>query len=148
MPPDAPHEPPTTNFSFTKLVVRDLERMAAYYREVFDLHAVKRVRGERIGSDEIDEIVLSPDPSAPWGSLVLLHYVGGAVGSDVGRAPTPPGELILGFTTSDLPALLERVTKAGGRIHAPVKEMPGIGIRVAFATDPEGHLAELVQMLG
>jgi lactoylglutathione lyase len=148
MPPDLLHEQLSVSFGFTKLVVRDLEWMAAYYCEVFDLHAVKRVRGERIGDEEIDEIVLSPDPSAPWGSLVLLRYVGRAVGRDVGRAAAPPGELILGFTTSDLPALLERVKKAGGRIHAPVKEMPEIGIRVAFATDPEGHLSELVQLLG
>jgi hypothetical protein len=35
----------------------------------------------------------------------------------------------------------------GGRIHAPLKEMPELKIRVAFATDPEGHLAELVQVL-
>jgi predicted enzyme related to lactoylglutathione lyase len=130
--------PPET-FSFTKLIVHDLERMAAFYREVYGLHAVNRVRGESIGGEEIDEIMLSPDPKAQWGSLVLLKYLG--------RAPSPGGEVILGFTTADLPALLERVTKAGGRIHAPTKEMPELKIRVAFAADPEGHLAELVQVL-
>jgi predicted enzyme related to lactoylglutathione lyase len=100
---------------------------------------VNRVRGESIGGEEIDEIMVSADPKAQWGSLVLLKYLG--------RAPSPSGEVILGFTTDDLPALLERVTKAGGRIHAPAKEMPELRIRVAFATDPEGHLAELVQVL-
>ena len=29
----------------------------------------------------------------------------------------------------------------------PIKEMPELKLRVAFATDPEGHLAELVQMV-
>jgi predicted enzyme related to lactoylglutathione lyase len=83
--------------------------------------------------------MMSPDPKAQWSSLVLLKYLG--------RRPSPNGEVILGFTTNDLPALLDRVTKAGGDITAPVKEMPELKIRVAFATDPEGHLAELVQVL-
>ncbi len=125
-------------FSFTKLVVHDVEKMAAFYSAVYGLHAVNRVR-ESIGSEGIDEIMLSPDPKAPFGSFVVLKYVG--------RAPSPTGELILGFTTDDLPALLDRVCKAGGGVHAPIKEMPELKLRVAFATDPEGHLAELVQVL-
>jgi len=126
------------SFAFTKLVVHDLEKAAAFYRDVFGLHAVNRVR-EKIGAEEIDEIMLSPDPKAAWGPLVLLRYVD--------RGPSPNGESILGFTTDDLPALLERLETAGGRIAAPIKEMPELRIRVAFATDPEGHLAELVQIV-
>jgi predicted enzyme related to lactoylglutathione lyase len=131
--------PPSASFGFTKLVVRDLEKMAAFYRDVYGLHAVNRVRGERIGAEEIDEIVLSPDPKATWSSLVLLRYLG--------RGASPNGEAILGFTTDDLPALLERLQAAGGRVTAPMREMPALRIRVAFATDPEGHLAELVQVV-
>ena len=131
--------PPSASHAFTKLIVHDLERLAAFYREVYGLHAVNRLRGESIVGEEIDEIMLSPDPRAAYGSLVLLRYLE--------RGPSPNGELILGFTTDDLPALLDRVRKAGGRIHAPIREMPEHGLRVAFATDPEGHLAELVQML-
>lgn len=129
----------TSVFSFTKLVVHDVEKMAAFYTAVYGLHAVDRVRGERIGSEAIDEIMLSPDPNAPFGSFVLLRYTG--------RGPSPNGELILGFTTDDLPALLDRIRAAGGAVHAPIEEMPERKIRVAFATDPEGHLAELVQVL-
>jgi predicted enzyme related to lactoylglutathione lyase len=55
--------------------------------------------------------------------------------------------VILGFTTDDLPALLERVRAAGGAVHTPMREMPELNLRVAFAADPEGHLAELVQIL-
>jgi predicted enzyme related to lactoylglutathione lyase len=131
--------PPSTSFAFTKLVVHDLERMAAFYCEGYGLHVVNRVRGVQIGDEEIDELMLSSDPKATWSPLVLLRYLG--------RGPSPAGESILGFTTDDLPALLLRVQQAGGRIHAPIREMPELGIRVAFATDPEGHLAELVQVL-
>jgi predicted enzyme related to lactoylglutathione lyase len=130
---------PEASFTFSKLIVHDLEKMAAFYRDVYGLHAVNRVRGERIGGEEIDEIMVSRDPNAQYGSLVLLKYLG--------RGPSPSGELILGFTTDDLPELLERVRAAGGGVHAPIKEISQMKLRVAFATDPEGHLAELVQML-
>jgi len=124
-------------FSFTKLVVHDLEKAAAFYRDVYGLHAVQRVQAE-IGSEAIDEIMLSHDPNAAFGSLVLLKFLP--------RPAAQPGESILGFVTDDLPALLDRVRAAGGRIHAPIKAMPELKLRVAFATDPEGHLAEIVQM--
>lgn len=131
--------PPNASFGFSKLIVHDLEKMADFYREAYGLHAVNRHRGASIGGEEIDEIMLSADPEAAYGPLILLKYLG--------RGPSPSGELILGFTTDDLPALLERVERAGGGVHAPIREMPELKLRVAFATDPEGHLAELVQLL-
>ena len=130
--------PPDAGFAFTKLVVHDLDEMADFYRDAYGLHPVRRVRGEKIGPEEIDEIMLSPDPGASFGSLVLLRYLG--------RREVASGEVILGFTTGDLPALLERVCAAGGAVHTPIQEMPELKLRVAFATDPEGHLAELVQL--
>ena len=130
---------PDAHYSFSKLIVHDLEKMAAFYRDVYGLHAVNRVRGQNIGGEEIDEIMVSADPNAQFGSLVLLKYLG--------RGRSPVGELILGFTTDDLPGLLDRVRAAGGAVQSPIKEMPELQLRVAFATDPEGHLAELVQML-
>lgn len=131
--------PPESHFAFTKLVVRDLDRLVDFYGSVYGLHPVHRVRGERIGGEEIDEVMMSPDPSATWSSLVLLEYTG--------RPDARSDEVILGFTTDDLPALLERVEAAGGNVHAPMKEMPELKIRVAFVKDPEGHLAELVQVM-
>jgi predicted enzyme related to lactoylglutathione lyase len=131
--------PLSVTLGFTKLVVHDLDRMAAFYRDAYGLHAVKRVRGERIAGEEIDEIMLAADPDASFGSFVLLKYVG--------RESARTGELLLGFVTDDLPALLDRIVAAGGAVHDPMREMPELGVRVAFATDPEGHVAELVQLV-
>lgn len=130
---------PSTTFSFTKLVVDDLEQMAAFYTRVYDLEQVRRVR-DQICEEAIDEIILGFGGEMAPGSLILLRFVD--------RPPPRNGEVLLGFTTGDLPALLDRVVAAGGRIHAAIKEIPEMKLRVAFATDPEGHLAELVQMLG
>ncbi len=131
--------PPESTFAFTKLVVHDLERLVAFYAEVFGLHAVHRVTGESISGEEIEEVMMSPDPSATWSSFVLLKYVA--------RDAPSSDEVILGFTTDDLPALLGRVVAAGGSVHAPIEDMPDLHVRVAFARDPEGHLAELVQVV-
>jgi predicted enzyme related to lactoylglutathione lyase len=127
----------SATFGFTKLIVHDLEKQAAFYRDVYGLHSVARVQAE-IADEAIDEIMLSSDPNAAFGSLVLLKFTA--------RPAAQQGELILGFMTDDLPALLDRVRAAGGGVHAPIKEMPELKLRVAFATDPEGHLAEIVQM--
>ena len=126
------------SYSFTKLVVDDLEKMAAFYCDVYELDRVARVQA-RIGADAIDEIMLGVGPEMSPGSLVLLKFTG--------KSRPQNGEVILGFTTPDLSALVARVRAAGGGIHADIQEMPEMGIRVAFATDPEGHLAELVEML-
>jgi hypothetical protein len=32
-------------------------------------------------------------------------------------------------------------------VHAPIKELPEMKLRVALATDPEGPLVKLVQMV-
>jgi lactoylglutathione lyase len=126
------------SYSFTKLVVDDLEKMAAFYCDVYGLDRVARVQA-KIGPDPIDEIMLGVGSEMSPGSLVLLKFTG---------KPRPRnGEVILGFTTTDLSALVARVRAAGGGLHADIQEMPEMGIRVAFATDPEGHLAELVEML-
>lgn len=130
--------PPESHFAFTKLVVHDLDRLVAFYAEVYGLHPVHRVR-EEIGDEPIEEVMMSPDPEATWSSLVLLRYPD--------RDSSGMDEVLLGFTTDDLPGLLERVQAAGGSIHAPLKEMPELQIRVAFVRDPEGHLTELVQVL-
>jgi predicted enzyme related to lactoylglutathione lyase len=124
--------------AFTKLVVRDLEKMAALYVEAYGLAQIARVQAD-IAGVPIDEIMLGTGAGVASASLVLLRFV---------DAPPPPtGEVILGFTTPDLRALLDRVRAAGGGVHAAVRHMPEHGVDVAFATDPEGHLALLVQVL-
>jgi catechol-2,3-dioxygenase len=48
------------SYSFTKLVVQDLEAMARYYRDVYGLDQHQRVTAEIDGAP-IDEIILGID---------------------------------------------------------------------------------------
>jgi predicted enzyme related to lactoylglutathione lyase len=127
------------HFSFTKLVVRDLEKSAAFYEDVCGLVEWRRLASEHSASTggPLREISFYPT-DAGGGPLTLIHYPG--AGGPV------RGELILGFTTGDLDALLARALRAGGRIARAITEMPEHGIRVAFVLDPEGHELEVVQL--
>jgi predicted enzyme related to lactoylglutathione lyase len=126
----------TTRYTFTKLVVADLDASARYYRDVFGLHDLHRVQAS-IGGAPIDEIILGKDGGFD-GGLILLAFPG---------SPAPePGAVILGFTTNDLPALVARAVAAGGTVLEDVHvSTEGGGRRIAFVRDPEGNLAELVE---
>jgi lactoylglutathione lyase len=123
------------SYSFTKLVVRDLEAMARYYRDVYGLDQLQRVTAE-IDSAPIDEIILGTD--GDYAGPILLTWVG--------QTPKPVGEVILGFTTPDIDALFGRAEAAGATIREHPKESDAApGMIVGFLADPEGHLAEVVQ---
>jgi predicted enzyme related to lactoylglutathione lyase len=128
--------PRLSTFTFTKLVVDDLEKMAAFYSQVYELEQITRMQ-DAIGSDAIDEIILGTAGALTPGALILLKYV------DQPRHDR--GGVILGFTTRDLPALLDRVRAAGGSAHTDIRDYPDMNVRVAFVTDPEGHLIEIVE---
>ena len=127
-----------SNLSFTKLVVDDLDRMAEFYCTVFDLHQTGRLKIEQGAIGEpIEEIFLCPSPDDRYGAFVLFKFL---------LRPAPrDNETILGFQTSDLNRLVERASRLGGGLAAPIKEMPELGVRVAMLRDPEGHLCELVE---
>ena len=128
-----------TTFSFTKLVVHDLDKMAAFYGQVFGMKPFDRIQAD-IGNDAIDEIMLGVDSGYGPGSLMLLKFV---------DLPAPPqGAIILGFMTDDLQALVDRVIAHGGTIHAGIKENSEMNLRVAFTRDPEGNVSEVIQMRG
>jgi len=124
------------HFSFTKLLVDDLEKTAAFYKSVCGLVEQQRVDAT-IDGRPISEITFLPTYPG-GGSLTLLKFV---------AAPKPHNdELILGFTTADIEAFVERVKAAGGRVSDPIRAMPEHHLRVAFVQDVEGHLIEVVQL--
>ena len=128
----------STTYSFTKLVVDDLEKMSTFYQDVYGLAVFDRVQAE-IGVDPIDEIMLGIDSAHGPGSIMLLKFV---------DKPAPaPGAVILGFQTDDLEALVDRVVANGGSIHAAIETSDLAPVKVAFTVDPEGNHAECIQFL-
>lgn len=126
----------TTAYGFTKLVVDDLDAMCRYYGEVYDLSPLERVEAAIDGSP-IEEVILGRDGG--YGGLILLRWTD--------QEPPLGGEVILGFTTTDIDTLFVRAVSAGAIVRAEpfVSEEAG-GMRVGFVADPEGHLAEVVEV--
>ena len=133
----APASPRLAEFGFTKLLVADLDRSAAFYEAVCGLERSARIDGE-IGGRKITEIVYRP--AAPGGAMfVLLTFVG--------TAKPAADEVMLGFNTSDLDAFLARVRAAGGSVFEPPRTLAEMKLRVAFAKDLEGHIIEVLQAI-
>ncbi len=124
------------HFSFTKLLVDDLEATHAFYTSVCGL--VEQFRYESdIDGRAISEICYAPT-SPGGGALALLKFLNGpASGAD---------EVILGFTTENLEAFIARAEAAGGSIAEAPRDMTDLNMRVAFVKDCEGHLIEVVEM--
>jgi predicted enzyme related to lactoylglutathione lyase len=128
------------HFGFTKIVVSDLERCAAFYSEVFGLTEQYRVRSD-VAGHPMEEIMYGP--TAPeGGSFVLLRFSDGAGQSDAAASGVIPG-----FVTDEIDALFTRVAAAGGTVAQAVYDAPEHGVRVGILADPEGRYIEVVQRL-
>jgi len=128
---------PPKMFSFTKLVVQDLEKTADFYKAVFGLTEMARVDAAVAGR-KISEILFQP-PFQGAANLILFKFLD--------REAPAQEEVILGFIVDDLDAMIERAKAAGGAVVDPPYDDVEHGVRVAFVTDVEGHLMEVVQLL-
>lgn len=128
-----------TDFMFTKLQVKDLDRAVAFYSSVIGLVEMNRVEAE-IAGRKVSEVVFMP--TYEGGPMFILAQFNDT------QAPSV-NELILGFATKDIAGFVARAEAAGGRLVEAAREVPGMGgMQVAFVADPEGHLLQLSQMGG
>jgi catechol 2,3-dioxygenase-like lactoylglutathione lyase family enzyme len=126
----------TLAFSFTKLVVADLDASERFYREALGLQLLHRARLPDVPIPQ-EQCALSA-PGEGGHILLLARYLD--------RPPPAPGEAWTGFVVTDLAAAVAAVGSAGGRIVVPIHEAPGQTVQAAIVVDPEGHLIELVQV--
>lgn len=119
-------------FTFTKVVVGDLDAQCGFYVAVLGLSAVHRMaNGE--GAEKHEQVVLRGDGEGP--SLVLVAYSS--------REVPVPGEAVLGFEVADVDVTVHAAVEAGGSVRVAPKSAGGS--RVAVVLDPEGHAVELLQ---
>ena len=123
---------------FAKLICRDEEAMANYYMAVYGYGLVQRVAGDSDG-EPFREVILAPGGDWSRGSLVMFNFTD--------RAAPRDQQVILGFVVEDLDAVAKAIVAHGGKLVGPIRDEPEHGVRLVFATDPEGALSENVQML-
>jgi predicted enzyme related to lactoylglutathione lyase len=112
------------------IVTNDLERLLAFYTELFDTQ----------------ELMRFPDDGP-------VFYVGLALGdSELGVsenasvAAGDPGRVLLSIEVPDVDALLPKVAALGGTATSDANDMPW-GQRVAHIKDPDGNAVNLTQQL-
>ena len=125
------------HFSFTKLLVKDLEATSSFYKSACGLTEVMRLQAKSgLDGRMMDEIILTGQKGA--GSLILVSF---------GDAPQPQTEVILGFATPNLASFIDRAKAAGGSlISEPYSVSQGnANLRTAYIADPEGHALEVIE---
>ncbi|QGP81111.1 VOC family protein [Sphingobium sp. CAP-1] len=125
-------------FSFTKIVVADLDRAVSFYRDAIGLKLLSRFVAAG-GDYAQEEAVMAARGRRDGPLLMLIRYLE--------RPVPPPGAAWTGFAVDDLRATIDRVRKAGGKVVVPTHDLPQYAIRVAVVADPHGHLIELTTPL-
>ena len=123
-------------FAFAKLVVNDLVKMDAFYRSICEYPAGQWVKAGE-GADAIEEVIYRKPEGGV--ELVLLTNVEGP--------PASCGSVNIAFDTGDLDLFEARVLAGGGAVLKPIRanEFNGAKMRIAFYTDPEGYVLEVIE---
>ena len=123
-------------FAFTKLVVRDLAKADAFYRAVCGYREGQWVTATVLGRPAQEVIYRKPEGGV---EMVLLVYLDGP--------PSVAGDVTTAFDTPDIDAFQARLLAAGGAVAEAIKDLEfnGNRMRIAFFTDPEGYLLEVMQ---
>jgi len=125
------------SLGFTKIVVEDLDAMAAFYRDVCGLEEEGRADAQ-IGGRPIRELYFRSDPPGT-GTFTLTKFL------DAPR--TNADAVILGFIADDIESFVSRSIAAGASLVEGVQSQPQHGVKVAFVKDVEGNLIEVVELL-
>ena len=141
------------------LVVADLPRMLAFYRDALGMTVTKEVTiggdwiGKTVGlSDVRAEVVYLELPSGP--RIELIRYLSpDAVRVPGVDRPNAIGLRHLAFRVDDIDAATGRLGRAGVELFSDVQTVPdsqvtyagGVRKRLVYFRDPEGNILELCE---
>ena len=148
-----------SSIDHVNLVVADLPRMLAFYRDALGLTVTKQVTisgdwiGKTVGLANVSaEVVYLDLPAGP--RIELLRYVSPealhAPGVD---RPNALGLRHLAFRVDDIDAVTNRLQAAGVEFFSGVQTVPdsqvtyagGVRKRLVYFRDPEGNILELCE---
>jgi catechol 2,3-dioxygenase-like lactoylglutathione lyase family enzyme len=148
-----------SSIDHVNLVVADLPRMLAFYRDVLGLKVTKEVAisgdwiGKTVGLENVRaEVVYLDLPAGP--RIELLRYISpdAVHAPDVDR-PNALGLRHLAFRVEDIDAVSARLRAAGVEFFSGVQTVPdsqvtyagGVRKRLVYFRDPEGNILELCE---
>ena len=142
-----------TGFNHSGFVVRDIDKMVAFYRDVLGLTVLREVdskappEGDHTGIPGAQRTLVFVGKTDGDHALELVHFI---------EPPSPAGHLDrhqLGaahvcFNVDDLETLHRELEGQGVRfVTDPIfRELPGGGrFGICYAQDPEGNYLEFIQ---
>lgn len=127
------------SFAFTKIVVTDLDASEQFHIQTLGLSRVNYIEfGE--GAAQLQEVILAvPDGGSGGAHLSLIRLPN--------RPVSRPGETVIGFMVDDVGATVAAMADAGARITVPVMEMADHQLKLAYLTDLDGHIIDLLQSM-
>jgi catechol 2,3-dioxygenase-like lactoylglutathione lyase family enzyme len=141
------------------LVVRDLEAMKRFYRDVLGFRVTKEVTisgnwiGEIVGLRDVVADVVYLDPAAgPRVELIYYRQPQASQPKNVSAA-NAPGLRHVAFRVSDIDEAVRKLAQAGVKTRSAVATVPqdqvtyagGIRKRLVYFEDPEGNILELCE---
>jgi catechol 2,3-dioxygenase-like lactoylglutathione lyase family enzyme len=148
-----------TSIDHVNLVVSELSRMLAFYRDVLGMTVTKQVTisgdwiGKTVGlSDVAAEVVYLDLPSGP--RIELIRYLSpDALKIEGVDRPNAIGLRHLAFRVDNVDAAVKRLRDAGVELFSDVQTVPdsqvtyagGIRKRLVYFRDPEGNILELCE---
>lgn len=135
----------------TGLVVRDLDRSLAFYRDVLGLEVQRRATES---GPYIDNVVGIPNVLLEWiklrapdGSMVeLLQYHSHPDDAPLQNAPANRlGCSHLAFTVADLDQTFRELQSRGIHCNSEPQRSPDAAVKVLYCHDPDGIVLELVE---
>jgi catechol 2,3-dioxygenase-like lactoylglutathione lyase family enzyme len=151
-----------TDFRRTTLIVRDIDKSLALYRDALGMtvyydQELTSPRLERTGGDgkNRSRLVLLKANDGFVGLLGLWQFLDGPAAPPPKAKPDfAPGEIVVLFNATDLETRFDKVRATPGIrvISEPaLREYPGkdgpIRVIVSMLTDPDGHIVELNKAL-
>ena len=141
------------------IVVTDLDRMIAFYRDVLGLSLTKRVTisgawiGSVVGLGDVNADVAYLDfPVGPRIELIRYNAPTRARPAGIDQ-PNAPGLRHIAFTVEDIDAIVARIKSAGVHFFSDIQQVPttqvtyagGVRKRLIYFQDPEGNLLEFCE---
>ena len=141
------------------IVVNDLERMVAFYRDALGLKETKRVTisgtwvATTVGLSGVHaDVVYLEFEAGPRIELIRYNRPEASRPAGVDR-PNAPGLRHIAFRIDDIDATVSRLEKAGVKFFSDVQQVPdtqvtyagGIRKRLIYFADPEGNILELCE---
>lgn len=122
--------------TFTKLIVGDLDKSAAFYEAVCGYER-GQVIASKLDGRGFREMIYQTASGAR--GLILMAY-------DIDSKPAPGG-MVLGFYTADIAGVQARVLAHGGSIVEEVRRLKfgDTPMQIGYFADHEGHVLEVVQ---